>query len=105
LVFLGLTISLSGLATGDEIPDASSGALEVPAGQEEASPVPSAGEEDGFAYTNYDKWKSKDINGAVSLERDMFGGIVRPLVGFRLNYIDVDDYTGEQVTMELGHPF
>jgi hypothetical protein len=48
-------------------------------------------------FTRYNKYKSKDILAVLSLERDMLGGLLRPLLGFQVRYIDIDDYTGERV--------
>jgi hypothetical protein len=48
-------------------------------------------------FTRYNKFMSKDIIAVVSLERDLLGGLLRPLLGFQVRYIDIDDYTGKSV--------
>jgi hypothetical protein len=48
-------------------------------------------------YTRYNKFKSKDFIAVVSLERDLMGGLLRPLLGLQIRYVDIDDYTGEEV--------
>jgi hypothetical protein len=56
----------------------------------------------GLTYANFNRWKSKEIPVTVSVERDLFGGLVRPLVGLRVLHIDVDDYTGRTVSADSG---
>ena len=53
----------------------------------------------GQVCTNarYDKYEAKDAIAVLSLERDMLGGLLRPLLGFQVRWIDVDDLTGERV--------
>lgn len=48
-------------------------------------------------YARYNKFRSKDFIAVASLERDLLGGLLRPLLGLQIRYIDVDDYTGERV--------
>jgi hypothetical protein len=48
-------------------------------------------------FTRYNKFMSRDIIAVVSLERDLLGGLLRPLLGLQVRYIDIDDYTGERV--------
>jgi hypothetical protein len=54
-------------------------------------------ETDGFAYTKYNNWGSESFLGAFSVEMDTFGGIVRPLLGFKFESVDVHDFTGDRV--------
>ncbi len=56
----------------------------------------------GLTYANYNVWGSKEYPLAVLVERDLFGGIIRPLVGVRFQYTEVDDYTGERVEADGG---
>ena len=62
-------------------------------------------EVNGFAYTEYDRYESRQTTSGVTVERDLFGGIVRPLVGLRLRYTDIHDVTGDRVDAEdaTGH--
>jgi len=44
----------------------------------------------------YSKYKAVEAYGIVTLERDMFGGVVRPLVGYQVRYTALEDYTGDR---------
>jgi len=57
-------------------------------------------EVNGFAYTKYDLYESRETSFAVAVERDLFGGIVRPLVGVGVRYTDLRDFTGSEVDAE-----
>jgi len=57
-------------------------------------------EVNGFAYTKYDNYESRQTTFGVTVERDVFGGIVRPLVGLRLRYTAIGDATGDRVDAE-----
>ena len=54
-------------------------------------------EVDGFTYTKYNNWKSREFDVALAVERDMLGGIVRPLLGLNVSRVKVDDFTGDTV--------
>lgn len=56
----------------------------------------------GFTYANYNLWKSKEYPVAILVERDFLGGILRPLVGVRLAYTEISDYTGDEVDASGG---
>jgi hypothetical protein len=62
-------------------------------------------EVNGSAYTEYDNYESHQTTFGVTVERDLFGGIVRPLVGLRLRYTEISDPTGSEVDAEdaTGH--
>jgi len=61
-------------------------------------------EANGFAYTKYDLYESRETAFGVAVERDVFGGIVRPLIGVGVRYIDIRDFTGSRVDAEdSGH--
>jgi outer membrane protein assembly factor BamA len=53
-----------------------------------------------FAYTKYNLYEWRQTTVGVTLERDLFGGIVRPLVGLRVRYTDIHDFTGARVDAE-----
>jgi outer membrane protein assembly factor BamA len=55
---------------------------------------------DGLAYTKYDLYESRRTSFDVAVERDMFGGIVRPLIGIGVRYTDLRDFTGSKVDAE-----
>ena len=54
-------------------------------------------ESGGVAYTRFNDWKSKKTTFGPFLERDLFGGLVRPLAGLQFRYTSVEDYTGQTV--------
>jgi hypothetical protein len=57
-------------------------------------------EDNGFAYTSYDLYESRQTTFGTTVERDLFGGVVRPLVGLRLRYTAIHDLTGDRVDAE-----
>jgi len=48
-----------------------------------------------WAWYNY--YDRRQIAFAVNVERDYFGGLLRPLVGLQISHVDVRDYTGREV--------
>jgi outer membrane protein assembly factor BamA len=48
----------------------------------------------GFAYTLYNKYSLEDPTLRTTLERDLFGGVMRAQLGFAGQYVRVKDYTG-----------
>jgi hypothetical protein len=57
-------------------------------------------EVNGFAYTKYDLYETRETSFDAAVERDVFGGIVRPLVGVGVRYTDLRDFTGSRVDAE-----
>jgi hypothetical protein len=57
-------------------------------------------EVNGYAYTKYDLYQTRETSFGVAVERDVFGGIVRPLIGVDVRYIDLRDFTGSRVDAE-----
>ena len=57
-------------------------------------------EVNGSAYTKYDLYESRQTSFDVAVERDTFGGIVRPLIGIGVRYTDIRDFTGSKVDAE-----
>lgn len=51
-------------------------------------------------YTKYDLYESRQTSLDVAVERDTFGGIVRPLLGVAVRYTDFRDFTGSTVDAE-----
>jgi hypothetical protein len=49
----------------------------------------------GFAWDRYDEYDHTEAVINSDLERDLFGGLLRPQIGFRMARIWVDDYTGD----------
>jgi outer membrane protein assembly factor BamA len=56
--------------------------------------VDSQRDTNGGVYKRYDQYILTRPAALVSVERDFFGGIVRGLVGFRLSYASIDQWTG-----------
>lgn len=52
---------------------------------------------DGTAFTRNDQYVLTKPTANVSFERDFFGGVVRSLVGFNASYVDVRQWTGEEI--------
>jgi hypothetical protein len=57
-------------------------------------------EVNGSAYTKYDLYEWRQTTVGMTLERDLLGGIVRPLVGLRLRCTAIHDFTGDRVDAE-----
>jgi hypothetical protein len=49
------------------------------------------------AYSRYIEFESTFVGGSIAIERDVWGGILRPLLGLRVGHTDIEDYTGERV--------
>ncbi len=54
-------------------------------------------ERNGLTYAKYDEWRNTTVDFGVTVERDVAGGIVRPLVGLSFRYVGVEDFTGQTV--------
>ena len=50
----------------------------------------------GVTYSDYNLYFRQDLIAAVNLEYDLMGGRLRPLIGFQVDFADVDDYTGRE---------
>ncbi|MCW5831194.1 MAG: BamA/TamA family outer membrane protein [Labilithrix sp.] len=53
---------------------------------------------DGTAYTRYNQYIVERPTLAATLERDLFGGVVRGLLGFTASYVGVRQWTGREVS-------
>lgn len=51
--------------------------------------------EQGFTYTKFDQYKLRRWYARLQLERDTFGGIVRPIFGVTFSYVGISDFTGK----------
>jgi hypothetical protein len=49
----------------------------------------------GQTYRSYDEYRQQQVFANFSVERDTFGGILRPMAGVQVAYYDIGDYTGE----------
>ncbi len=54
-------------------------------------------ESGGFTFARYDQFKSRRIELLGSAEYDLVGGLLRPLIGFKVSRVSVGDFTGETV--------
>jgi hypothetical protein len=52
---------------------------------------------DGTTYADYDRYRLTRPKLSASVERDLFGGVVRVLAGASVAYAAIHDYTGESV--------
>jgi outer membrane protein assembly factor BamA len=58
----------------------------------------------GQTWARYNDYRKTEAGGVVTLERDYWGGWLRPQIGFQVTHIDVGDYTGEQVDGAVMQP-
>lgn len=52
--------------------------------------------EKSCSFSRHYQYAAEDIYFVASVERDLMGGLLRPLLGLQVRYIDIDDYTGER---------
>lgn len=52
---------------------------------------------DGKTWARFNYFDKRQVTFVGNLERDYFGGLLRPLVGVQVSHMDVRDYTGVQV--------
>ena len=51
----------------------------------------------GFTYAKYNKYRLRQGIVFAALERDLLGGIVRPLIGLQASHVSIGDFTGSLV--------
>lgn len=51
----------------------------------------------GQTYERYNRWRSEEIPFGFTFERDMLGGILRPIAGLRFGHVRVEDYSGRVI--------
>jgi hypothetical protein len=51
----------------------------------------------GQTWARYNDYRKTQVGGVMAVERDGFGGWLRPQLGLQFNHVDVGDYTGEVV--------
>ncbi|HTV18135.1 MAG TPA: DUF5982 domain-containing protein [Polyangiaceae bacterium] len=56
----------------------------------------------GVTRTRYDSYQLTQPMLLLALERPLLRGVLRPLVGVGLSYNDVEDYTGDRVSVDAG---
>jgi len=59
---------------------------------------------DGRTYSRYDEYGYTRIGIRPSVEYDLFGGLVRPLFGFQVSRVWIEDYTGNTVNNAIEEP-
>ena len=57
---------------------------------------------DGTTYATYNQYQSTEVRLETAVERDMMGGLLRPLVGLKIGHVDVNDYTFDKVSARGG---
>ncbi len=58
----------------------------------------------GMTWKRYNEYKKTQLGGAATVERDYWGGWLRPQLGLQFNHIDVEDYTGSEVDGAIQQP-
>lgn len=60
-------------------------------GYEEALRIP----RNGQTWERFDDYEKTEGSGSVMVEYDLFGGLLRPQIGFQIANIEIDDHTGD----------
>ena len=58
----------------------------------------------GQTWARYNKYRKTHAGGFVTVERDFWGGWLRPQFGLQFSHIDVHDYTGETIDGAVMQP-
>jgi len=58
----------------------------------------------GQTWARYNDYKKTQIGGLVTVERDYWGGWLRPQVGLQFRHVDVKDYTGDTIDDAIMQP-
>jgi outer membrane protein assembly factor BamA len=58
----------------------------------------------GTTWSHYNKYRDTRTGGLVAVERDAWGGWLRPQVGLEVGYIGVHDYTGDTFSGAVEQP-
>src|SRR6185436_20166555 len=58
----------------------------------------------GKTWARFNDYRKRQIGGLVTLERDFWGGWLRPQVGLQVTHVEVGDYTGEDVDSAVMQP-
>ena len=58
----------------------------------------------GQTWARYNEYGNTKAGGVFTVERDYWGGWLRPQVGFQFGHVDVHDYTGEDVNGAVMQP-
>ena len=58
----------------------------------------------GQTWARYNDYRKTQAGGVVTVERDSWGGWLRPLIGLQFTHVDVGDYTGHTVDGAVMQP-
>ena len=58
----------------------------------------------GQTFARYNDYRKTEIGGLVTVERDFWGGWLRPLLGLQITHVDVRDYTGDTIDGAVMQP-
>lgn len=50
-------------------------------------------------FSRYNKYDTKDFIFNATVEYDLMGGLLRPLLGLQIRHVDIKDYTGKRVEL------
>jgi hypothetical protein len=51
----------------------------------------------GQTWARYNDYRKTEVGGLVTVERDFWGGWLRPQLGLQITHVDVKDYTGDTI--------
>jgi outer membrane protein assembly factor BamA len=58
----------------------------------------------GQTWARYNNYEKTEAGGVFTVERDYWGGWLRPQLGLQFNHVDVKDYTGENIDGAVMQP-
>ncbi len=58
----------------------------------------------GMTWAHYNEYKLTQLGGVVTLERDSWGGWLRPQLGLQIFHVNTEDYTGQEVDGAVQQP-
>jgi len=58
----------------------------------------------GQTWERYNDYSKTQLGGVVTVERDYWGGWLRPQLGFQFTHVDVSDYTGDSIDGAVMQP-
>jgi hypothetical protein len=58
----------------------------------------------GITWARYNDYQKTQVGGVATVERDYWGGWLRPQLGLQINHVDVVDYTGQRIDGAIMQP-
>jgi len=58
----------------------------------------------GQTWARYNEYQKMQVGAVVTVERDYWGGWLRPQIGFQFRYVNVEDYTGDTINDAIMQP-